>query len=188
MTTKFGDCGQTRLLSGEIVSKTHPRICALGTVDELVSILGVFQESVINPICNRPYNPDAYNTAKLLRTIQAKLFILGSQIASTEETQDKISGKDIGDLEKLSAYFQSKFTPPQGFIVPGNFKVDTAYLDVCRALTRRLERDIVSIEESVIGYDSIRSMDDLKIWKLWLNRLSDVLWLLARYLEHYDCI
>ena len=166
------NCSQTELATGEIVLKTDPRIEALGTVDELVSMLGVARQDVMK----NPRNDS--RILALIRTVQIRLFSVGSMISSTsyKNIPYPISAKD---LQALDAIINERGFKLMSFAISGD-SAPSAFLDVCRALARRLERQAFLCrpldEGSQEGYNSLLE---------WLNKLSTVLWIVARYLEDF---
>lgn len=165
ITTRAGDGGKTRLFSGEIVSKHDLRIEALGEVDELVSALGLARAAGLMPA----------HAAMLLR-LQRTLFRVGSVLAWVphHEAGGGVPGLEAADLEALDALcraLEDAFEMPSDFIVPGASPGGAA-LDYARALARRCERRIVACLDAGIVVDERIGV--------WMNRLSDALWLLAR--------
>lgn len=178
--------GDTSLYCGERVCKNNPRIEALGSLDELSSMLGVFRGATYSG----NFGEICFKISKLVLGIQIKLFTVGTELAAGEEelssVKDKISISDIEDLEKINSYFRNVFRLPNGFIIPGgrhevchNSKHIPPFLDLSRALTRRLERDLVSVRSQMIE----PANKDFSVLIEWINELSDVLWVLARVVE-----
>ncbi len=166
ITTRAGDGGRTRLITGEPVSKHDPRMEALGDVDEVVSALGVARAAGLS---------DAH--ADIVLRIQRTLFRVGSLLACGSGGSCVVPGFEPRDLERLDALcedLEASFHMPSDFIVPGASSGGAA-LDVARALARRCERRIVACREAGL-------MDDAGV-VAWINRLSDALWLLARAVE-----
>lgn len=164
--TKTGDNGETGLFGGERVSKNSLRIEAYGTIDELNSFLGL----TITEVCDR-------SVKELLINIQNKLFVLGSDLATpiNEKTSKlnitRVPKKFYRDLEKSIDKFENKLEPLKNFILPGGTK-SAAMLHVCRTVARRAERRVVALNNMVkVGQNII----------IFLNRLSDLLFVLARY-------
>ena len=161
ITTKFGDGGETRLYSGETVNKVSRRIAAVGDLDELVCVIGL-------AIAN-----DCY-WASGLTDIQRKLFLVGSEIATTN-SKKLITDDILAEMDAARTELENKITLPKGFIMPGHQGKSSAYLDLARATCRRCERSIVaSYNEGLISNKNIL---------IWMNRLSDFLYLLARASE-----
>ena len=170
--TRTGDAGKTRLAGGQQVWKDLLRVEAYGTVDELNAALGVV----------RAFNADMVGThahATRLETelhwVQNKLFDVGGILATApgQEFKDmpKVTDKDVTRLEKLIDDCQKDLAPLKEFILPGGGRV-SGLLHQTRTICRRAERVCVRLarEESV----------DSRIVK-FLNRLSDALFVLARW-------
>ena len=177
ITTKNGDTGETRLYSGETVSKKSRRIWACGDIDELVSMLGV----AYNVCCNTPTTDgNAYliHLMEEITYIQRKLFIVASEIATLEpklsKLKDHIDEATMYHLDAARDSLENSFDLPKGFVLPGGTQV-SSYLDVCRAMSRRCERTITDLYNE--GFISNKYL------LMWMNRLSDYLYLLARYSE-----
>ena len=167
ITTKTGDHGTTRLFSGEEVSKDSSRPNAYGDLDELVSILGVAR-------CHCP----AADTQQAILNLQRELFVAGSEMATApgglERLGQRIDAARLADLELLMAELEEAIEIPNGFIVPGGTPAG-AFLDLARSVSRRLERRVVGMcDDGELDNDSLI---------VWLNRLSDYLYLLARSAE-----
>ncbi|MFA5087775.1 MAG: cob(I)yrinic acid a,c-diamide adenosyltransferase [Candidatus Omnitrophota bacterium] len=164
ITTKVGDQGCSYLFSGEKVSKNSPRLAALGDIDELVSFLGI----------TRHYAQGG-EVKSGIREIQEDLFILSGELAVSGGKINKLSRRinadRIQDIDRKLSLLQKGVTLPQGFVVPGG-TLASAYLDYARALARRCERSIVYLREQKL----LRNRDAV----IWINRLSDYLYLLAR--------
>lgn len=163
--TKQGDTGETRLGGGQKVPKTSTRIQAYGTVDELNSVIGValsfdMPEEIRNP----------------LTKIQHELFTLGGDLCVLEEDKHKwnmntIEAEHVTELESLMDNLNEELTPLEDFILPGGTQV-AAFLHQARCICRRAERYAVQLsQEETIGAHVLQ----------YLNRLSDTLFVLARY-------
>jgi len=166
--TKTGDLGKTSLLGGTKVSKNHLRIESYGTVDELNAFIGMAND----------YITDAHATA-MLKEIQEQLFIIGSSLAcDSENTAMKIPAlkeEDVLLLEKEIDAMTAKLPVMKNFILPGGHLAVSA-LHVARCVCRRAERNCVNMKENNLYIEDI-------IIK-YLNRLSDYLFVLARYVGH----
>ena len=166
--TRQGDQGETRLGGGQKVVKDSPRIEAYGTVDELNSIIGIVLA----------FDPDP-KIAEALQQIQHELFILGGDLCILEEDKKSlnvpvIEAKHVEALEQLIDELNSELKPLEEFILPGGTKA-AAILHQARCVCRRAERIAVRLaREEEIGPQVIK----------YLNRLSDALFVLARY-ENY---
>ncbi len=167
ITTKTGDKGQTTLFSGEKVSKHSPRLETYGDIDELVSLLSVARHHVQNK-----------NVQDEILFIQRSLFIVSSELATTADKLKKlpkrVDEEMLDALEKKRIALEEQVELPRGFVIPGN-TLGSAYLDYGRAVIRRCERKVVALLEGKIVEN--------EILLVWLNRLSDYLYLLARLEE-----
>jgi len=169
--TRRGDEGQTSLGGGRRVSKDSLRVTAYGTVDELNASLGVCLAGGLTP------RLDA-----LLRPIQNELFHLGSDLSFPEDYKAKhsehrlpqIEARHIELLEQLIDEFNAAVGPLENFILPGG-SLSAAHLHVARTVCRRAERAVVSLaQQEAVGAFALR----------YLNRLSDLLFVMARYENH----
>jgi cob(I)alamin adenosyltransferase len=162
--TKTGDAGKTSLIGGTRVPKSHVRLDAYGTVDELNSFVGSL-------ICHI----EEENTLKVLSFIQHKLFTVGSSLATdTEVTPFKaaniIKDDDITRLEQEMDKMDSELPPLNNFVLPGGSET-AARAHLCRAICRRSERNIYRMMEDYPV--------DSQLLK-FINRLSDYFFVLAR--------
>lgn len=165
--TKTGDKGTTSLVGGARVPKTHIRLEAYGTIDELNSHLGLLQTYLIED-----------KDKQLVARVQNKLFSVGSYLA-TDQTQtilhmeSRINDKDIELLENAIDEIDNALTPLNSFILPGGSR-EAATCHVCRTVCRRAERRILALA----GECEI----DARV-TAFVNRLSDYLFILARKLN-----
>lgn len=162
--TKTGDKGQTSLFDGTRVDKDSLRVEAYGTVDELNSSIGLASKFV----------EDEQIKEKLLK-IQKRLFFVAGDLATVEENKYiyKIKEDDIKSLERIIDEYLPKIEGFDSFIVPGTSKASAA-LHVARTVCRRAERRILSLRKQ-------EEVNELLI--KFVNRLSDVLYTYARFLE-----
>ncbi len=162
--TKTGDRGETSLFGGERVSKDELRIEAYGTVDELNSVMGVA----------RSFN-ESEEIDSILGEIQERLFVLGADLATPMNSRNssvpRISSVDINAIEHMIDEIELKLAPLKSFILPGGSKA-AAFLHFARTVCRRAERRTVTLRKN--GEISDEAM-------IYLNRLSDFLFVLARY-------
>ena len=165
--TKTGDKGSTSLFDNKRVSKDDIRVESYGTIDELVSFLGLTKNYIDDK--------EIYN---LIQEIQNKLFTVAANLATEDKTKVKyhIKEADINFLEDNIDEYMGRLNNPTGFIVPGSGK-RSGYLHVCRTICRRAERRIITL-----GHHS--EVDPLVI--KYVNRLSDLIYALARYLEEKE--
>lgn len=160
--TKTGDKGKTSLFGGERVDKDDIRVECYGTVDELNSIIGLTVSEITNT-----------EVKKTLQQIQNDLFSLGGELATSikKEFISPINQKHIEFLENQIDHFEEKLPPLKQFILPGGSK-GAALLHLARSVCRRSERLVVkSSKNNVISENII----------IYLNRLSDLLFVLARF-------
>jgi cob(I)alamin adenosyltransferase len=163
--TKTGDAGETSLLGGERVRKDHHRIEAYGTIDELNSHVGVVRAAW----------PGGAIDAEL-SAIQSDLFDIGALLASAAPNE-KFRGVNedrIGALERAIDRMESELAPLKNFVLPGGSS-EAAATHVARTVCRRAERMVVALGEP--GDDTSRATR-------YLNRLSDFLFVAARYANH----
>lgn len=167
--TKTGDKGQTSLASGQRVFKNDLRLQAYGTVDELNSLLGI--------IINKHFEP---KVVKLLQKIQNDLFTVGADLATPLDFEkfkiDRIGEDFVAFLESAIDYYNAKNQPLKNFILPGGNEV-ASFLHLSRTVCRRAERELVTLSENV-------EINGLTL--KYLNRLSDLLFVLARYSNSID--
>lgn len=167
--TKTGDKGLTSLVDGTRVPKYHSRLEAYGTVDELNTVLGVAVSRI-----------DTKEITTLLRRVQNELFVIGSMLATPYENKEfKPPFSEFNEnyykvLEDEIDQFEEPLAKLNSFIIPGGTK-GAALLHHARTVCRRAERRVVEISEEV-------AIDNNII--IYLNRLSDLLFVLARY-ENY---
>ena len=167
--TKTGDAGKTSLIGGTKVLKSHIRIQAYGTVDELNAFTGLFRDQL----------SDAHSR-ELLLEIQDRLFTIGSSLACDPEKEIAMKIPDLKEsdillLENEIDQMNTKLPEMKSFILPGgHVSVSTAH--ICRTICRRAERLIVELDEK-------EHLDQPLIIK-YLNRLSDYFFVLARYIGH----
>ncbi|MFZ1756647.1 MAG: cob(I)yrinic acid a,c-diamide adenosyltransferase [Caldilineaceae bacterium] len=166
--TRKGDGGDTALGGGQRVAKDSLRVEAYGTVDELNSVLGV---ALAGGLCER--------LAGVLPVIQNELFHLGSDLCFVEEDKVKYALPEIGErhvrvLEALIDEMTAIVGPLENFILPGG-SLGSAQLHVARTVCRRAERIVTALaKEEAIGGHVLA----------YLNRLSDALFVMARYENH----
>jgi len=171
--TRTGDAGRTRLAGGQQVWKDCLRVEAYGTVDELNALVGVVRAFNADGIGKKA---SAARRERELRWIQNKLFDAGGILATvpgqTFKNMPRVTTKDVTHLERVIDGCQKDLAPLKEFILPGGGKVP-ALLHQARTVCRRAERKAVRLsrEEPV----------DAAILK-FLNRLSDVLFVLARWI------
>lgn len=162
--TKKGDKGETSLFDNKRVQKDDIRVESYGTIDELGSFIGLSKNYV--------EDKEVYGE---LQDIQNKLFTVASYLATEDKEKIKfyIKEEDVEALEGLIDKYMGKLDNPKGFIVPGTNK-SSGHLHVARTICRRGERRIISLARTV-------EIDPLII--KYINRLSDTLYAMGRFLE-----
>ncbi|MGH9028368.1 MAG: cob(I)yrinic acid a,c-diamide adenosyltransferase [Acidimicrobiales bacterium] len=166
--TRKGDDGTTGLLYGGRVRKDSPPIEANGAVDEAQSVLGLA----------RAESEPGSELADLLLTLERDLWVLMAEVATSPERRERLTaGQTLVTQEmvdRLEAHIDDlggRFEMPNEFVVPGQNRVSAA-LDVARTVVRRAERLVATAPPSA---DSLVGT--------YLNRLSDLLWTMARWQE-----
>ncbi|RLS32256.1 MAG: cob(I)yrinic acid a,c-diamide adenosyltransferase [Planctomycetota bacterium] len=165
--TKTGDAGETGLFGGPRVRKDHARIEAFGTVDELNSHLGLIRTL-----------PGTGVIDELLRQIQCDLFELGAQLATPGDALERISLSHVETLEKAIDRHEELLPSLSSFILPTGTPLAAA-VHVARTVCRRAERRVVklaSMPDTAIPVNAIE----------YLNRLGDLLFVLARYANRQE--
>ncbi len=167
ITTKAGDRGTTGLLDSSRVLKYDARPEAYGTIDEANAFIGLARAKTDLPAVK-----------KILLAVQNHLYLINAELACPTEhlalLKRKVEAQDLQVLENESGDIEKKLHLPRKFVLYGETEV-SAYLDVARAVIRRAERRVVELNDQ----DKISNGIILP----YLNRLSDALFLLARYEE-----
>lgn len=165
--TKMGDNGETSLVGGVRVPKSDIRLEAYGTIDELNSFLGLLRADLIDE-----------DIQHFILNIQNNLFVVGGYLATDITKRSlpdslQLAENEVSLLEDAIDKVSSQLLRLNGFVVPGTNRI-SALCHVCRAIARRAERNIYVLEkETVISVEV----------KKYINRLSDYLFVLARFLE-----
>lgn len=163
--TKTGDKGQTSLIGGTRFPKHHIRIEAYGTVDELNSHVGLLRDVI-----------EDTETNGLLVAIQDRLFTMGSHLAADPDknkmTLPQLFESDILDLEKAIDKIDGLVPEMKSFVLPGGH-VFVSYCHIARCVCRRAERAVLRLAEN-------EKVDEIHY--KYLNRLSDYLFMLSRWL------
>jgi len=161
-----GDDGTTGLLGGGRAAKDDPRIEAYGTVDEASSAIGLAKSlsshARVRAICEE---------------LQRGLYALGAELATNPSSKTSFAtttSRGVQRLEEVMAELERSVAMPDGFILPGSTPASAA-MDVARAVTRRAERRCLALEHQ-------GGLDNPEV-RRWLNRLSLLLFVLARYEE-----
>ncbi len=171
IATRTGDAGHTGLMYNRRVAKSHPRVEAYGSVDELNAALGLA----------RAHATDAFVKDNLL-LIQKDLVVLMGELATGVEDLGRyvkdgfelVTPKLTGKLDQLVTEIEAQQVSFKGWATPGA-TVGSAALDVARTTCRRAERRVVALHDA-------GQLENPEII-IYLNRLSDLLWLLARWVE-----
>ena len=167
--TRSGDEGDTGLFGGGRVPKDHPRVAAYGDVDELNSALGLVRATL----------PPLFD--ELLASVQRDLFAMGGQLATPDPERvtralekAALSEDRVGELERAIDTADVELAPLKAFVLPGGTP-KAATLHVARTVCRRAERSVVRLaREAEVHPDFVA----------YLNRLSDLLFTLARLANH----
>ncbi len=173
IATKTGDSGETSLMYGRRVRKTDPRVEAYGCVDELNAALGMVRVT-----------SDAGFIAGEILSVQKELIIIMGELATAREdlpryTKDGFHLTTAEMVDRLTSLIddleKDKLLHYKGWAIPGSTLI-SASLDIARTTCRRAERRVATLAESDPSFNG-------EILR-YLNRLSDLCWLLARYSEH----
>ena len=159
--TRTGDSGETNLGDGSRVDKLDPRIEAFGTVDELSSLLGLVLSAGVEG-----------DLGAVLRRVQNELFDLGADLSVPPSVPDRlrVDQESVDRLEADCDRFNAGLEPLTSFVLPGGSEA-AARLQVARAVCRRAEREALAASDQV-------EINPLAL--VYLNRLSDLLFILAR--------
>jgi cob(I)alamin adenosyltransferase len=162
--TKTGDDGSTGLFGGARVQKTHPRVEAYGTIDELNALLGWARATGL----------DAFSEG-VLREVQADLFTLGAELACVPGKEAQLgmrllAAADATRLERAIDSAEEQLSPLKNFVLPGGTPA-AASLHLARTVARRAERSILGLQGADVARSEI---------VIYVNRLSDLLFVLAR--------
>ncbi len=169
--TRTGDGGDTGLFGGDRVSKASAQVDAYGEVDELNSVLGVVRLTLLGKD-----GPDDFD--RLLATIQSRLFDLGAELAKGKSEKELgiplVDETDITAMERAIDRAEEEVLPLKVFVLPGGSPMG-AQLHIARCVCRRAERRVVHLAETrAVRGEVVR----------YLNRLSDLLFTLARLANH----
>lgn len=168
--TRTGDTGQTALFGGGKVAKHHPRVAAYGDVDELNAVLGVVRATA----------PTDLHDA-LLEQIQRDLFSIGGHLATPDPekvraalARAELREERIVEFERAIDAADEELMPLKAFILPGGTPKAAAF-HVARTVCRRAERSVVALADGT---------EVPALFLVYLNRLSDLLFTLARFANH----
>lgn len=168
--TKGGDKGTTSLVGGKRVPKNHPRVEAYGDLDELISFIGIIISDT-----------DIQEVKDNLRKVQEDLMLISAHFASdgSSKSLKEVGPESIEVLEKQIDDMTSQLPPQTAFILPGAPRVSSE-CHVARTICRRAERHALVIGKGGEANEEIS--EQVKIGQRYLNRLSDWLFTLARFL------
>ena len=166
--TKGGDKGQTSLIGGTRVAKSHPRVAAYGDVDELNAALGM-----IRAILLHQSQPGPTALAEALQTIQTHLMTLSAHLANDGSFLNlpPLQKESLTFLEEAIDHMQEELPPLKTFVFPGP-PLAAAQCQWARTVCRRAERAVIAINDGHITPDILT----------YLNRLSDYLFVLGRFI------
>ena len=169
--TRTGDSGETGLFGGQRVRKDHVRVAAYGEVDELNALLGVCAAAC-----------DDVELGTVIERLQGELFVVGADLATPQEEGDAVGRRTVprvsegmsAALEALIDRFEEGVPPLMNFILPGGTPL-AAQLHLARAVCRRAERAVLTASgREALNPEAL----------VYLNRLSDLLFTLARAANH----
>ena len=185
VATTRGDDGTTGLLfGGDRIAKDDPRAEAYGTVDEAVAALGLARANLGAKRRTGTLSLPMGGLGDLILRFQRELFVVGAQLATNPDAWDRledgrtrVSEAMVRDLEAILVELESHIEMPREFVVPGETPTSAA-LELARTILRRAERRAVALDRDglVPGKHLIP----------YLNRLADLLWVLARAAEHAE--
>lgn len=172
--TKIGDSGTTMLANGETVQKDDLRIESYGEIDELNSHLGLLKDLITSHINQK----DAEELLNQISRIQNELFDIGGELATPSEVlnlekQQVISEASVTRLENEIDQMNSKLKPLENFVLPGGH-ICNSQAHVARTVCRRAERHLVKY---------LRQKKSRPIIQIYVNRLSDLLFVMSRELS-----
>ena len=167
--TRTGDLGETGLGDGNRIKKTHPRVQAMGSVDELNSIVGVLVESLL-----ADSHHELTAIANFLRQLQHRIFDLGGEISIPGF--EIITSGHVTAIEEQLDGLNEHLAPLDNFILPGGSTL-IANCHMARAICRRAERDITALAETQ-AENAAPTVNRAAMQ--FINRLSDYLFVVAR--------
>ncbi len=185
VSTGRGDDGTTGLLyGGPRISKDDPRTEAYGTVDEAVAALGLARAELGLKSQYGTLNPALAPLAELVLRLQRELFVVGAELATTpdalarlEDDRTKVSAAMVEGLTALVIEFEHRIEMPREFVIPGETRTSAA-LELARTIIRRAERRAVSLRSAgLLPGEHLLP---------YLNRLADLVWILARVAEQAE--
>jgi cob(I)alamin adenosyltransferase len=167
--TKSGDTGETSLGDGTRVPKDHPRVTAYGSVDEFNATVGILRSMMA-------HEPQASTHLDLLRDIQNDLFDVGADLCRPEAADEpsgkhlRVKAEQVARLEAAIDHLNAALEPLRSFVLPGG-RPSASWCHLARTVCRRAERDVVTLTRTERVNPQVI---------IYLNRLSDFLFVLAR--------
>ncbi len=184
MATTRGDDGTTGLLyGGDRIAKDDPRAEAYGTIDEAVAALGLARASLGSGSRQQARDGDL-DLERLILRFQRELFVVGAELATNpaawdrlEDGRTRVSGSMLAELEEILVETEAVIDMPTEFVVPGE-TLASAALELARTILRRAERRAVTLHRDGLVPGTFLVP--------YLNRLADLLWVLARTAEQVE--
>ncbi len=171
IVTKTGDSGTTGLMYGRRVPKNHPRVEACGAIDELNAALGLARATATEKFVGE----NLFWIQKSLVDVMGEVGVLTEDLPRyAKDGYALVTPAMTAKLEELVKEIESQNVSFKGWATPGETK-NSAALDVARTICRRAERRVCDLSEA----DELKNAEII----IYLNRLSDLLWLFARWAE-----
>jgi cob(I)alamin adenosyltransferase len=185
VATGRGDDGTTGLLfGGERISKDDPRTEAFGAVDEAIAALGLARAELAVKAEHGTLPSVIAGLPEVLLRVQRELFVAGAELATAPGAADRqrpgetrVTAQMVSGLDELLDEVEAHVTLPREFVVPGETRL-SASLELARTIVRRAERRAVAVRKA-------EPLPDDQLVP-YLNRLADLLWILARAAEQGD--
>jgi cob(I)alamin adenosyltransferase len=176
IVTKTGDSGTTGLMYGRRVPKTHPRVEACGAIDELNAALGLARATATESFIGG----NLFWIQKSLVDLMGEVGVLAEDLPRyVKDGYPLVTPEMTAKLEKLVKEIETQNISFKGWATPGATK-NSAALDVARTVCRRAERRVCELAES----GELKNVEII----IYLNRLGDLLWLFARWVEAKSCL
>lgn len=184
VATGKGDDGTTGLLYGGRIAKDDARAEAYGTIDEAVACLGLARAEVLVLASRGPLPAAIADLSEVLLELQRELFVAGAELATNPDAWDRLRDGEtrvdesmLDRLEVMLRTAEENVEMPREFIVPGSSRLSAA-LEVSRTVIRRAERRVIAVDRDRLVPGA---------WLMpYLNRLADLLWVLARLAEQAE--
>jgi cob(I)alamin adenosyltransferase len=184
VATGKGDDGTTGLLYGGRIAKDDARAEAYGTIDEAVACLGLARAEALSLAAAGPLPAAIADLEQTLLTLQRDLFVAGSELATNPDAWDRLRDGEtrvdepmLNRLEAMLSAAEAAVEMPRQFIVPGSSRLSAA-IELSRTVVRRAERRVIAVDRDRLVPGA---------WLMpYLNRLADLLWVLARLAEQAE--